>query len=331
MILVCVVGAANGANGANNNGKAAALPPASPAVTPNNSSASSVKTVPLPATPVVKVIFHVAFWERLEFLSCPILILCPILGQYNTGQSLIFCVSQYVSSGITTWMQIKVTQVTCCLTSLVRISKMWVKFRTLCFSTNSCPALLQKYMLKWNSHSCCCLRLLWLVWWTTLTMKMKRKMMRKKTSLQGSGLVWAPKANCPLWSWWTDIESLWNPLLWLSHWLPACATCLTEEMDKDELPPLSVPSDCCSSFSLGKRRWRVAFVLFCFCFFKERRINLCLSLFTSSFSTTSSGRFPNLFSSTWEPHWPFENSSLPSFTPSCSPFLLSLIPPHPQP
>ncbi|KAG7228515.1 hypothetical protein INR49_007689 [Caranx melampygus] len=47
-------GAANGANGANNNGKAAVIPPSSPAVTPNNSSASSVKTVALPATPVVK-------------------------------------------------------------------------------------------------------------------------------------------------------------------------------------------------------------------------------------------------------------------------------------
>uniref|UniRef100_A0A665X233 Serine/threonine-protein phosphatase 4 regulatory subunit 3 n=1 Tax=Echeneis naucrates TaxID=173247 RepID=A0A665X233_ECHNA len=48
-------GAANGANGANNNGKAAAIPPSSPAVTPNNSSTSSVKTVALPSTPVVKV------------------------------------------------------------------------------------------------------------------------------------------------------------------------------------------------------------------------------------------------------------------------------------
>ncbi|XP_028278788.1 serine/threonine-protein phosphatase 4 regulatory subunit 3B isoform X1 [Parambassis ranga] len=47
-------GAANGANGASNNGKAAAIPPGSPTVTPNNSSASSVKTVTLPATPVVK-------------------------------------------------------------------------------------------------------------------------------------------------------------------------------------------------------------------------------------------------------------------------------------
>ncbi|XP_010783293.1 serine/threonine-protein phosphatase 4 regulatory subunit 3 [Notothenia coriiceps] len=48
-------GAANGANGANNNGKAAVSPPpASQAVTPNNSPASSVKTVALPATPVVK-------------------------------------------------------------------------------------------------------------------------------------------------------------------------------------------------------------------------------------------------------------------------------------
>nr|XP_057914563.1 serine/threonine-protein phosphatase 4 regulatory subunit 3-like isoform X2 [Doryrhamphus excisus] len=43
-------GAANGAN----NGKAAALPPSSPAATPNNSSTSSVKTVALPASPVVK-------------------------------------------------------------------------------------------------------------------------------------------------------------------------------------------------------------------------------------------------------------------------------------
>lgn len=50
-----VSGAANGANGANNNGKPAVIPPASPAVTPNNSSTSSVKTVALPATPVVKV------------------------------------------------------------------------------------------------------------------------------------------------------------------------------------------------------------------------------------------------------------------------------------
>ncbi|KAA8583574.1 hypothetical protein FQN60_014782 [Etheostoma spectabile] len=47
-------GAANGANGANNNGKAAAIPAASPVVTPNNSPTSSVKSVALPATPVVK-------------------------------------------------------------------------------------------------------------------------------------------------------------------------------------------------------------------------------------------------------------------------------------
>ncbi|XP_077352453.1 serine/threonine-protein phosphatase 4 regulatory subunit 3B [Festucalex cinctus] len=43
-------GAANGAN----NGKAAALPPTSPPASPNNSPTSSVKTVALPASPVVK-------------------------------------------------------------------------------------------------------------------------------------------------------------------------------------------------------------------------------------------------------------------------------------
>ncbi|KAM9810193.1 serine/threonine-protein phosphatase 4 regulatory subunit 3B isoform 1-T1 [Syngnathus typhle] len=43
-------GATNGAN----NGKVAALPPTSPPATPNNSSAASVKTVALPASPVVK-------------------------------------------------------------------------------------------------------------------------------------------------------------------------------------------------------------------------------------------------------------------------------------
>ncbi|XP_067371222.1 serine/threonine-protein phosphatase 4 regulatory subunit 3-B-like isoform X2 [Channa argus] len=47
-------GAANGANGANN-GKAAVIPPASPPVTSNNNnSTSSVKTVALPASPVMK-------------------------------------------------------------------------------------------------------------------------------------------------------------------------------------------------------------------------------------------------------------------------------------
>ncbi|KAM6916611.1 LOW QUALITY PROTEIN: serine/threonine-protein phosphatase 4 regulatory subunit 3B [Xenentodon cancila] len=46
-------GAANGSNAANN-GKASAVPPASPVVSPNNSSSSSVKTVALPAAPVVK-------------------------------------------------------------------------------------------------------------------------------------------------------------------------------------------------------------------------------------------------------------------------------------
>lgn len=46
---------AGAANGASNNVKAAALPPGSTAVTPNSSSASSVKTVSLPATPVMKV------------------------------------------------------------------------------------------------------------------------------------------------------------------------------------------------------------------------------------------------------------------------------------
>uniref|UniRef100_A0A4W6F9N1 Serine/threonine-protein phosphatase 4 regulatory subunit 3 n=1 Tax=Lates calcarifer TaxID=8187 RepID=A0A4W6F9N1_LATCA len=56
ILTVCSAGAANGSNGANNNGKAAVIPPSSPAVTPNNSSTSSVKTVALPATPVVKVI-----------------------------------------------------------------------------------------------------------------------------------------------------------------------------------------------------------------------------------------------------------------------------------
>lgn len=66
-ITVCVpAGAANGANGANNNVKAAAIPPASPAVTPNSSSTSSVKTVPLPATPV-KVI-HL-YWGSLAQLE----------------------------------------------------------------------------------------------------------------------------------------------------------------------------------------------------------------------------------------------------------------------
>uniref|UniRef100_H3CPT6 Serine/threonine-protein phosphatase 4 regulatory subunit 3 n=1 Tax=Tetraodon nigroviridis TaxID=99883 RepID=H3CPT6_TETNG len=45
---------AGAANGASNNVKAAALPPGSTAVTPNSSSASSVKTVSLPATPVMK-------------------------------------------------------------------------------------------------------------------------------------------------------------------------------------------------------------------------------------------------------------------------------------
>lgn len=60
----CVIGAAHllsrlrvlagAANGAGNNVKAAALPTAA-AVTPNSSSASSVKTVSLPATPVMKV------------------------------------------------------------------------------------------------------------------------------------------------------------------------------------------------------------------------------------------------------------------------------------
>ncbi len=33
------------------------------------------------------------------------------------------------------------------------------------------------------------LRLLWLVWWTTLMMRMKRKKMRRKNSLQESGPV----------------------------------------------------------------------------------------------------------------------------------------------
>lgn len=42
------------ANGASNNVKAAALPPGSTAVTPNSSSAAPVKTVSLPATPVMK-------------------------------------------------------------------------------------------------------------------------------------------------------------------------------------------------------------------------------------------------------------------------------------
>lgn len=46
---------AGAANGASNNVKAAALPPGSTAVTPNSSSAAPVKTVSLPATPVMKV------------------------------------------------------------------------------------------------------------------------------------------------------------------------------------------------------------------------------------------------------------------------------------
>ncbi|XP_061600638.1 serine/threonine-protein phosphatase 4 regulatory subunit 3B isoform X1 [Cololabis saira] len=51
--LLLSAGAANGASAANN-GKASAVPPASPVATPNNSSSSSVKTVALPAAPVVK-------------------------------------------------------------------------------------------------------------------------------------------------------------------------------------------------------------------------------------------------------------------------------------
>lgn len=51
---VVSAGAANAANGANN-GKAAAIAPASPVVSPNSSPSSSVKTVALPPTCVVKV------------------------------------------------------------------------------------------------------------------------------------------------------------------------------------------------------------------------------------------------------------------------------------
>lgn len=70
-----IAGAANGANGANNNVKAAAIPPASPVIAPNSSSASSVKTVALPATPVMKVIdpFGTA-------LSADISCQCPTVG-----------------------------------------------------------------------------------------------------------------------------------------------------------------------------------------------------------------------------------------------------------
>uniref|UniRef100_A0A667ZWV7 Serine/threonine-protein phosphatase 4 regulatory subunit 3 n=1 Tax=Myripristis murdjan TaxID=586833 RepID=A0A667ZWV7_9TELE len=62
-------GAANGANGANNNGKAAAIPPALPAVTPHsNTSTSSVKTAALPATPVVKVCTQYSNLAKVIFL-----------------------------------------------------------------------------------------------------------------------------------------------------------------------------------------------------------------------------------------------------------------------
>lgn len=63
-----IAGAANGANGANNNVKAAVIPPASPTVTANSSSASSVKTVTLPATPVMKVI-HLWSCKRINVFT----------------------------------------------------------------------------------------------------------------------------------------------------------------------------------------------------------------------------------------------------------------------
>lgn len=67
MLLNVLAGAANGAS---NNVKAAALPPGSTAVTPNSSSASSVKTVSLPATPVMKVRHggpaHTTLWRKLN-------------------------------------------------------------------------------------------------------------------------------------------------------------------------------------------------------------------------------------------------------------------------
>lgn len=78
-------GAANGANGANN-GKAAAIPPSSPVVTPNSSPSSSVKTVALPPTCVVKVILFKmstrshCYLLLKGFLFLSILPLSPLLS-----------------------------------------------------------------------------------------------------------------------------------------------------------------------------------------------------------------------------------------------------------
>lgn len=154
------------------------------------------------------------------------------------------------------------------------------------------------------------LRPLWLVWWTTLTMRMKRKKMRRKSNLQGSGPVWALKANCPLFGRgrWTRSPS--HPPSsgrLIGPW-PACATCQSHWGDGQRRAPTSLsPSWSLLLFS----PWVEGDGELLFW------IGRLISLFHQSFDfylfllpTASSRRSQNLLSfSRGETHWLSANSS----------------------
>lgn len=85
------------------------------------------------------------------------------------------------------------------------------------------------------------LRLLWWVWWIILTMRMKRKKMRRKSNLQESGPVLALKANCPLFGCdgWTQSSShLPSSGCLIGPW-PSCATCQSHWRDGQRRAPIS--------------------------------------------------------------------------------------------
>lgn len=167
------------------------------------------------------------------------------------------------------------------------------------------------------------LRLLWSVWWTTLMMRMKRKKMRRKSSLRGSGPAWVLKAKCPLFGrGGTDIESLPSSLLWSSHWSSACLCHLSVSLrrqTKDELPPHSVPPDLCSSFL---PQWKE---MGSFSFTGKKDRSVCS--FSPLIFTSSPPK--KLLSSSWRTHWPFTNFHNTLLLSLFWPPSEQLSPPHP--
>ena len=128
------------------------------------------------------------------------------------------------------------------------------------------------------------LRLLWLVWWTTLTMRMKRKKMRRRSNLQGSGPAWALKANCPLFGCGGRTLSPSHPPSFgrLIGPRPACATRQSHWGDGQRRAPTSLSPSW--SLLLFFPKWK-EMESFSFTGKKDRSVHsFSLSIFTSYFT-----------------------------------------------